>query len=73
MEKIVRKSAQEKKDELGPQWSRWVGKAVHKLVSMEISLGIPSWLTCNYQEADGVLRTADANGGVTFTPNGKKA
>ncbi|KZP33872.1 hypothetical protein FIBSPDRAFT_207730 [Athelia psychrophila] len=27
----VRKAAEEKKDKLGPQWGRWVGKAVHKL------------------------------------------
>jgi hypothetical protein len=31
----VRKAAEEKKDKMGPQWSRWVGKAVHKLVSAD--------------------------------------
>ncbi|RDB30647.1 hypothetical protein Hypma_005764 [Hypsizygus marmoreus] len=27
----VRKTAQERKDKLGPLWSNWVGKAIHKL------------------------------------------
>jgi hypothetical protein len=29
----VKKNAQSKKDELGPCWTHWVGKAVEKLVS----------------------------------------
>ena len=30
---IVRKNAERRDDALGPQWSSWVSKAVHKLVS----------------------------------------
>jgi hypothetical protein len=30
---VVKKIAQEKKDKLGPHWSHFVGKAVHRLVS----------------------------------------
>jgi hypothetical protein len=34
---IVKKTAQARKDKLGPKWSSWVGKAVHKLVSFGVS------------------------------------
>jgi hypothetical protein len=30
----VRKRAEEKQDKLGPRWSEWVGKTVHRLVSV---------------------------------------
>lgn len=73
VEITVRKSAQEKKDKLGPQWSRWVGKAVHKLVGRNSFRNAEKRLTCGYQEAGGLLTTADSNGSVTFTPDGKKA
>jgi hypothetical protein len=36
----VRKIAKNRKDKLGPQWASWVGKAVKKLVR----LNLPSFL-----------------------------
>lgn len=31
---IVKKNAESQRDKLGPQWSSWVSKAVHRLVSL---------------------------------------
>ncbi|KAG1888062.1 hypothetical protein F4604DRAFT_1715476 [Suillus subluteus] len=38
----VRKIAKDRKDKLGPQWASWVGKAVKKLVRLNISSSLKS-------------------------------
>ena len=54
---VVRRIAQDKKDELGPRWTSWVGKAVRRLVRMPFDSATKSLST-----------TMNATGGARHIP-----
>ena len=70
--KTVKKIAEAEKDTLGPQWSNWVKRTVHKLVSSSVSDEFRTIHIC-LQEDEGILEPAEPSGSVALTPNGKNA
>lgn len=67
----MRKIAKIRKDKLGPQWASWVGKAVKKLVRLNVT-SFRNSLILSEQEEQGVLQPIDSSGYVGMTPEGKK-
>ena len=67
--------ADARKDKMGPRWSQWVTRTVHRLVCDVLRYHfVRHYLqaTFNAQVDEGILDTADANDNITFTPDAKK-
>ena len=69
----VKKTAQERKDKLGPHWGHWVAKAINKLVRALHYKFHASARSDVIKETDGILEAEKSTGHLTLTPNGKKA